>query len=165
MYKVFIIFSAILLLSCSSQRYYIVRHAERASAMATDPPLSAEGEKQAQDMAVQLRNAKIKKIFSTDFIRTRKTAEPLSLATGVPVEIYDARNPSAIVGQLRAMGSGNVLVVGHSNTVDDLVNGLTGEKLIPADLPDTEYGMIYLVKKKNGKYSFEKFALPKITPR
>jgi 2,3-bisphosphoglycerate-dependent phosphoglycerate mutase len=165
MYKVFIIFSAILLLSCSSQRYYIVRHAERASAMATDPPLSAEGEKQALDLAVQLRNAKVKKIFSTDFIRTKKTAEPLSRASGVPVEIYDARNPATVISQLRAMGSGNVLVVGHSNTVDDLVNGVMGEKVIPADLPDTEYGMIYLVKKKGSKYSFEKFALPKLTPR
>jgi hypothetical protein len=37
--------------------------------------------------------------------------------------------------------------VGHSNTVDDLVNGLTGQQLLN-DLPDTAYDNLYIITKK-----------------
>jgi hypothetical protein len=47
-----------------------------------------------------------------------------------------------------------VLVVGHSNTVDDIVNGLMGVKTL-SDLPETQYGDLFIVKRKKGRYSFE----------
>ena len=59
---------------------------------------------------------------------------------------------------------GNVLVVGHSNTVDDIVNGLMGISEF-SDLPDTEYGSLFIVKKKGNKYSVEKIKVPQTEPR
>ena len=51
-----------------------------------------------------------------------------------------------------------MLIVGHSNTVDDVVNKLCGEIKVPADLPDSEYDNLYLVIKK-GKKMKEKIIL------
>jgi hypothetical protein len=48
---------------------------------------------------------------------------------------------------------GNVLIVGHSNTVDDVVNGITGKKVF-ADLKDTAYGDLFMIVRK-GKKQFE----------
>jgi hypothetical protein len=45
--------------------------------------------------------------------------------------------------------------VGHSNTVDDIVNKLCGEIKVPADLPDTEYDNLYIITKKGNRYKFE----------
>jgi hypothetical protein len=46
--------------------------------------------------------------------------------------------------------------VGHSNTVDDIVNALTGEKSIPGDLQDSEYDNLFVVTYKGKKATFER---------
>ena len=53
-----------------------------------------------------------------------------------------ARLPAALLEETRAI-PGNVLVVGHSNTVPDLVEMFGGDK--PAPLSDADYGTIYIV--------------------
>ena len=47
-------------------------------------------------------------------------------------------------------------MVGHSNTVDNLVNGLTGETTLSGDLPDSAYGDLFVVKRKGKTYEFDK---------
>ncbi len=144
------------LFSCSTTRYYVVRHAEKAAAdnmMTSDVPLSEAGQQRAQALKEALSNKGIQHIYSTNYIRTKATAQPLSTAIGIPVETYDARD-SAFTGKLNSL-NGHVLVVGHSNTVDNLVNGLTGQNLLQ-DLPETQYGDLFIIKKKGNKYRFEK---------
>lgn len=101
----------------------------------------------------ELKNKGIRRIYSTNYIRTRETARPLSAATGVAIEAYDVKD-TAFINKLKAFEKGNTLIVGHSNTVDDLVNGLTGEKLLQ-DLPDTQYGDLFVVKKRGKYYRYE----------
>ncbi|HEY1113158.1 MAG TPA: phosphoglycerate mutase family protein [Chitinophagaceae bacterium] len=140
--------------SCSST-YYIVRHAEKeapANVMTSDVPLSAAGKERAEALKGELLGKNIRRIYSTNYIRTRETAQPLSGATGVAIETYDPRD-STILNRLKSLDKGHVLVVGHSNTVDDLVNGLTGKKLLQ-DLPDTQYGDLFVVKKRGKNYRY-----------
>ena len=67
---------------------------------------------------------------------------------------YDYRDTS-FIPMLKRLQK-NALVVGHSNTIDDVVNGLLGRKVIPGDLPETVYGDLFIVKRKGKKYSFTK---------
>ena len=154
--------------SCKTTTYYVARHAEKEGggtmAMAADPPLSAEGQKQALDLKNFLTNKNIKTIYSTNYARTIATAEPTRLLYGVTLKTYDPRKNDQLIQELKAISDGNVLVVGHSNTVDDIVNGLMGISKL-TDLPDTEYGSLFIVKKRGNKISFEKVKVPETEPR
>ena len=158
MYKSIFFIAALFLLSCKTTSYYIVRHAEKVAAsnttMSNDMPLSDAGKQRAEALKEILQKENIKHIFSTNYIRTKSTAQPLADAIHVPIEIYDPKD-STFISKLKSL-NGNILIVGHSNTVDDLVNGISGKKEIAGDLPDSEYGDLFIVKKKGNKISFEK---------
>lgn len=148
--------TGIVLLSCSATKYYIVRHAEKeiATTMTSDVPLSKKGEQQAQSLKDILLNKNIKQIFSTNYVRTRATAQPLSTAANIGIEIYNPADSTFVTG-LKRLSRGNVLIVGHSNTVDDLVNALTGKNILQ-DLPDTQYGDLFIVTKRGKRHSYSK---------
>ena len=83
---------------------YLVRHAERADSgtmagttMATDPDLSEAGRARAASLAVMLKDAGIKAIYTTEYKRTRQTAEPLAKAIGVTATVVPARDMKALV--------------------------------------------------------------------
>ena len=156
MYKSILLIAALILLSCKTTTYYIVRHAEKetANTMTSDVSLSEIGKQRAEALKDLLQKENIKYIFSTNFMRTRSTAQPLATAINIPIEIYDPKDPD-FVSKLKSL-NGNVLIVGHSNTVDDLVNDLTGKKEINRDLPDSAYGDLFVVKKKGNQFTFER---------
>jgi broad specificity phosphatase PhoE len=166
MFKNFCFVFFLFLASCKSTTYYIVRHAEKeqGTTMMSDPPLSAEGEKQALDLKDYLQDKKIKTIYVTNYARTIATAEPIRKVLGINLKTYDPRKNDQLVEELRKISDGNVLVVGHSNTVDDVVNGLLGTSQL-TDLPDSEYGNVFIVKKKGSSYSFERMKVPQTAPR
>lgn len=136
--------------------YYIVRHAEKAAPganMTSDVPLSPEGEQRALDLKEVLKNKSITHIYSTNTIRTRSTAQPTADHFGLKTEIYGPKPDSAFITLLKTKTK-NTLIVGHSNTVDDVVNMLCGRKEISGDLPETDYDNLYTVKKRGSRYIF-----------
>jgi broad specificity phosphatase PhoE len=138
---------ALVLASCTTQNepktIYIVRHGEKLL-VGKDPELAYVGQVRATKLAQILEKEDIKHIFSTDYQRTRLTAWPTASAAGVEIESYDPGNHDALVEMLRSL-EGNVLVVGHSNTVSQLANYFVGEGEKFADLTDLEYEYIYIV--------------------
>ena len=150
---IFIVITIIFSSCTTTTSYYILRHAEKEAGTTmttgtiktTDVPLSERGMERAEELRNQLFNKKIKHIYSTNTIRTKSTAEPLSKSIGIPIKIYNAIDSGFL--QLLKNSKDNVLVVGHSNTVDDLVNALMDKKLLN-DLADTQYGDIFVVNKK-----------------
>ena len=109
---------------------FVVRHAERADAgataspmMATDPDLSEIGKARAESLAIALKDAGITAIFTTEYKRTQQTAAPLAKALGIQATTVPARDMPALIEKIKA-ASGNVLVVGHSNTVADVISRL-----------------------------------------
>jgi broad specificity phosphatase PhoE len=151
----FLVMVIILLVSCSPTTYYIVRHAEKETQqanMSSDVPLSASGAERAQQLKNTLQQKKIGYIYSTNTIRTKTTAQPLSEAIGIPIQTYDPRD-TGFIYRVKALPKGNVLIVGHSNTVDDLVNQFYPEARLK-DLPDNQYGDLFILKKKKQSYSF-----------
>ncbi len=126
---------------------YLVRHAEKVDDSA-DPDLSAAGRARAAELARVLNEAGITAVFSSEFTRTRRTADPLATARGLTVEIYDPRDPAATVHTLRSRG-GRILVVGHSNTVPGLVLALGGGPV--SAITDSEYDRLYIVVLTEGQ--------------
>ncbi|MGJ7918795.1 SixA phosphatase family protein [Massilia sp. LXY-6] len=118
---------------------YLVRHAEKA-AEGKDPDLTPQGQTRAQHIAAMLHRAGITAIFSTPTARTRQTAAPLAQRTGLTVQLYDPRAPRVLVEKVRAL-SGAVVVVGHSNTLPELVKlfgGAPGSEIL-----DDEFDRLY----------------------
>lgn len=144
----FLVFSFLLILSaCTAQNspktIYIVRHAEK-QLQGQDPELAYVGGVRAKKLAQILEQEGIKRVLSTDYKRTRNTAQPTAAAAGLVVEYYDPKNQEAFVADLRS-SEGNILVVGHSNTVSQLANAFVSEGEKFADLTDLEYDFIYVV--------------------
>ncbi len=151
--------------SCK-QQYYIVRHAEKQPAEvaktrqeAMDLPLSEKGEQRAMHLAKRLKQKNILHVFSTDYKRTKQTVNPVALQKNLPIQLYSPRGDSlhSVVSRIKGLKKGNVLIVGHSNTVDDLVNALSGKTLIEKDLDETVYNKLYRITFKKSKVLFKEF--------
>jgi len=118
---------------------YLVRHAEKESA-GKDPVLTSRGQERARNIAAILGKAGISAVYSTPTARTQQTAAPLAQRAGVTVELYDPRAPQALVDKVKA-ASGAVLVVGHSNTLPELVRLFGGAP--GTDIGEDEYARLY----------------------
>ncbi|CAN7649759.1 phosphoglycerate mutase family protein [Massilia sp. LjRoot122] len=118
---------------------YLVRHGEKA-AVGLDPELTPQGQARARSIAAILSRVGITQVFSTPTQRTRQTAQPLAQRSGLEVQLYDPRAPKALVEKVKAL-SGPVLVVGHSNTLPELVRLFGGAP--GADIADDEYDRLY----------------------
>jgi len=152
------------IIACTPAReIYVVRHAEKVvpgdttvkmitTMLPNDLPLSEAGKVRAFVLRDELASKHIKHIYSTNTIRTISTAEPLSRRIGVRIETYASRDSLADV--IKTM-TGNVLVVGHSNTIDDIINRLTGKTDL-SDLKDHEYDNLYLIRHKGKRFLLEK---------
>ena len=126
---------------------YLVRHAEKAAG--PDPSLTIVGRARAEILTQELAGAGLTEIWSTDTKRTRETAKPTSDATRLPIRIYDPARQKAFAAQLKAT-PGTILVVGHSNTVPQLVELLGGKAGAPID-EATEYDRLYVVTVTKGR--------------
>ncbi|MBM4184195.1 MAG: histidine phosphatase family protein [Gemmatimonadetes bacterium] len=121
---------------------YVVRHAERAEDGTNDPPISAAGEQRARLLADMLTDVGITHVYTTDFRRTRATADPIARTTALEPAVYDADALGELADRLRAT-PGRHLVVGHSNTTPELVAALGGDP--HGTIEQDEYDRLYIV--------------------
>jgi phosphohistidine phosphatase SixA len=122
----------------------IVRHAEAAGNTHNggDPVLSSDGKARAVELARTLADTPLRAVYTTHYQRNRQTAEPLPRHIGEKPTVID--DVPSILAALRAEPWGaTALVIGHSNTVPELVRGLTGQAL-PGDEPIV-YDRIWIV--------------------
>ena len=122
---------------------FIVRHAEKAPSMGRDPDLSETGRVRAQSLAKTLRDAGITAMYVTDLKRTQQTAAPLAKALGIKPTILPPNDTTTLSARLRHVRRGNVLVVGHSDTVPKLIRALGLAASIT--LKDTDYDNLFVV--------------------
>jgi len=99
---------------------FIVRHAEKAASGGDNPDLSEAGRARAESLANTLKDAGLSAIFVTDFKRTQQTAAPLAKMLHLDPAIVPAKDSAALIAKLHA-SMGNVLVVGHGNTIPDVI--------------------------------------------
>ncbi len=137
--------------SCYTSKIYVVRHAERLD-QSTDTPLSAAGLQRAQALADNLKNNNIDRIFGTKYQRNRQTAQVLCEVIGKPYEVYEPHPTKIIVKTVEKIKNQNVLVVGHSDTVLEIVKGLGGSPT-KTKIESSDYDNLFVitVKKTLGK--------------
>lgn len=128
-----------------------VRHAEKAVDPADDPGLTDAGKRRAAELARQLVDADVvpglgvDAVFSTPFRRTEETAKPVADALGLTINAYDAADTELFVEELVKDYKGKIiLVVGHSNTVPEMIGNMGASKNVPP-IAENEYDNIYLV--------------------
>jgi len=133
----------------------LIRHAERESGSmtsATDPPLSNAGQQRANRVVKRIGKFRPGAVYSTNYLRTRQTVEPLAKKRNKTVKTYDPAKPQDLIKEIMSSKTKRFLVVGHSNTIPPLANLLTGKDLFK-NLQETEYSVIYVIRMKNGKVS------------
>jgi len=149
----FLFLVSIFLYSCGTKSkpktIYIVRHAEKQLTQDRDPELAQVGMFRSIKLSQILADKDIKHIYSTNYKRTRHTAQPTSDDTQLPIQIYDPAKQEEFAELLKGL-EGNILVVGHSNTAPRLVNILLGEEGKYPDLEDVDYENIYIVSMDEG---------------
>ena len=121
---------------------FIVRHAEKANFGGKDPELSVQGRKRAEALANILKDSQITAVFVTEFKRTQETAAPTARAAHVSPTVIPANNIGVLVEKLRTL-NGNALVVGHGNTIPDLLRALG--IATPVSIPEDDYAEIFAV--------------------
>jgi broad specificity phosphatase PhoE len=143
----------------ADQVIFIVRHAERAQTpegqpppktmMADDPPLSPAGQQRAARLAAILASAGVKYIFTTEYQRTRQTAAPLAAKLNLRPVMSASKDPEPLVAQVRK-APGNVLIVGHANTVPDLLKRLGVKQ--PVTIGENDYdNLLVVVRRDSGE--------------
>ena len=89
-----------------------------------------------------LKDSKISVIYATEFKRTQQTAAPLTKALGMTITSLPAANQAALVAQLRT-STGNSLVVGHGNTIPEIIKALGISE--PVSISETDYDNLFVV--------------------
>jgi broad specificity phosphatase PhoE len=121
---------------------FVVRHAEKTTGAGNDPELSPAGHKRADALAQILKDSQITAIFVTEFKRTQATAAPTAKETHITPTIAPSTDIAGLAAKLRAV-NGNALVVGHGNTIPDLMKALG--IAVPINIPDADYTEIFVV--------------------
>jgi phosphohistidine phosphatase SixA len=137
-----------LITAASTTTVIVMRHAEKAAAPPDDPPLSPAGEARALELAQHFGRApkgqRLDAIIVSEFKRTQDTVRPLANRLGIPVIVVPAADPGLAADRALKENRGRrVLIVGHSDTVPDIVKELSGDDVGP--MRETEYGIVYVV--------------------
>jgi broad specificity phosphatase PhoE len=125
-----------------SRKIYIIRHAEKTS-VKEDPELTEAGKERAETLKRILSDKEIEKVYSTDTKRTRGTIMPFADEEGMGINLYSAKNHGDLVEKLFE-DEGNVVVIGHSNTIHLLVNLLMDTDEME-ELDESDYENIFIV--------------------
>lgn len=121
---------------------YVMRHLN-TPAGERDPDLLPAGRETATLLATWFGERPAPRaIFVSNYRRTRQTAGPLAERLGLTPIVYDPSDTPALVARVRAT-PGPVLIVGHSNTVPDIVAQLGGTR--PAPLVHEDFGDLWRI--------------------
>ena len=112
----------------STQKIFLVRHAEfdQNSSDRRNPDLSKEGVKRAKNLADILRSQSLKHVIHSEYKRTEQTAKfVLEKNRLSPIILTE---PDLIIRKIFDL-KGNILIVGHSDTVPQLIQSLGGPSI------------------------------------
>src|SRR5262245_52286404 len=122
----------------------LIRHGEKSgqNPASSDPHLSAAGNARAKELIHVFGETGIKAIYRSHFIRAKETAQPLATHLGLSTTVLD--EPMQIKSDILSKHAGEtVLVIGHTNTVPDLINQLDAGSMPVID--DSQFDNLFVV--------------------
>ncbi len=134
----------------------LIRHAEKdttapgSTMMKADPPLSVAGKRRAERLPDILKDYQPDSIYTTNYVRTKSTVEPLAQKYHLPPILYDPKDLGSLAEKLIHLNGKTVVVAGHSNTTPMLVNLILKENKY-ANLEDSVYNQFWIITIANGK--------------
>ncbi len=129
---------------------FCVRHAEKAKDDPKDPILTAEGAARAERLGRIMAESGLDSVYATPYRRNQLTAEPTQRrANTPPIVSYEPETQAKWIFELLENSAGKkMLIVGHQNTVPQLLNQLNGEGFDYENIADQDYGRFFVVATK-----------------
>jgi broad specificity phosphatase PhoE len=126
-----------------------VRHSEKDLNANDDPSLSDAGWRRTAELTRQLVDADvvagIDAIYATPFKRAQETGKPLAEALNLPINSYDETDRESVLETILRNHKGKIiLVIGHSDTLPELIANLGASKKVPP-INEFEYDNIYII--------------------
>ena len=125
----------------STPDIYVMRHLQ-TPANVSDPDLTGEGRRVALLLVQWFKRARPGVIYVSNTKRAQQTAAPLARKLKIKPTIYNPKNTAALIAAVFAE-TRTVLVVGHSNTVPDIIDGFGGHR--PEPLVHEDFGDIWRI--------------------
>jgi len=120
-----------------------MRHLQTPAGV-NDPDLTSEGQRVALLLRKWFKRGKPAVIYVSSTKRAQQTGEPLARSLRVTPKLYNPTDTPALITAL--LGETEiVLVVGHSNTVPDIIERLGGQR--PAPLVHEDFGDIWRISR------------------
>ncbi len=141
-------------------KIFIVRHAEKEPGK--DPLLTAAGNARAGDLMRALQNEGIQKIYVSQYKRTQNTGDSLRLQLKIDTVHYTADtlcdNLISAIMEHSDFGK-SILIIGHSNTLPQIIRKLGVTDYPYGDIPDNEYDHLFMImyKKEKAKLKVMKY--------
>ena len=98
--------------------------------------------RRADALARILKDSDITAIFTSEFKRTQETAAPTATSAHVTPTVVAAKDTAALVARLHQL-NGNALVVGHDDTIPNIIKALGINSSI--NIPGTDYSELLIV--------------------
>jgi 2,3-bisphosphoglycerate-dependent phosphoglycerate mutase len=132
---------------CHGGTVVLVRHAEKETTDPNDndPPLRGVGVARAKELSWLLQDAGIDQIFISERRRTQETAAPLAERLELKPEAIKRADTSTLPARIRNEFCGQeILIVGHSDTVPELIKALGIEKA--PEIADDQYDFLFILR-------------------
>jgi len=146
--KTFLIALLLATIGCTTLRQpplrpdiYVVRHLHTPEGV-KDPDLTDQGRRYALLLVEKLRRDPPDVIYVSSTKRAQQTAGPLAKRLNLTPKIYNPADTPGLVNSVQHE-PGTVLIVGHSNTVPEIIDRLGGQR--PADLDHEDFADIWHV--------------------
>jgi 2,3-bisphosphoglycerate-dependent phosphoglycerate mutase len=122
----------------------LVRHAEKVMDAGDDPGLTEAGQTRAERLALILSACNLRGVYSSQWGRSRLTAVPTAKEFGLQITQIDAKESKKLAEDILLQHPGQtVLVVGHSNTLSEIVQALGGGSI--PDIGDNDYDNMFVI--------------------
>lgn len=131
---------------------FILRHTEKEDETSENPALSAAGIKRAKYWKKVLQHTTFDQVFTTDFTRNIQTADLIASSSSIKPELYYPMSFD-VMNFMNLIKGETVLIIGHSNTIPDMVNRLINETKYPP-MSHQNYNILFTIAiNENGETS------------